>query len=100
MSEIKAGILALIINSPFNENLGRVVTVEHFVGEHTSVTGTTKQNCWSVSVDSMPLSGTDHESYEVKLYKRGIIPGEWLMPITDLEENTTAQSERKGQGIV
>lgn len=100
MSEIKAGILALIINSPFNENLGRVVTVEHFVGEHTSVTGTTKQNCWSVSVDSMPLSGTDHESYEVKLYKRGIIPGEWLMPITDLEESTTAQSERKGQGIV
>ena len=85
MSEIKAGILALIINSPFNENLGRVVTVEHFVGEHTSVTGTTKQNCWSVSVDSMPLSGTDHESYEVKLYKRGIIPGEWLMPIIDLE---------------
>lgn len=100
MSEIKAGILALIINSPFNENLGRVVAVEHFVGEHTSVTGTTKQNCWSVSVDSMPLSGTDHESYEVKLYKRGIIPGEWLMPITDLEENTTAQSERTGQGIV
>lgn len=94
MSEIKAGILALIINSPFNENLGRVVTVEHFVGEHTSVTGTTKQNCWSVSVDSMPLSGTDHESYEVKLYKRGIIPGEWLMPITDLEESATAQGAK------
>ena len=48
MSEIKGGMLALIINGPFGENLGRAVTVDYFIGEHTSKTGVTMQDCWSI----------------------------------------------------
>ena len=33
MSEIKGGMLALIINGPFGENLGRAVTVDYFIGD-------------------------------------------------------------------
>jgi len=91
-------MMALIINNPLNENLGRVVTVGRFIGEHTSKTGITKQNCWSVSVKGMPLKGTDQETGELRLYKRGIIPGEWLMPIIDLGTQIATAGLRQGKG--
>lgn len=81
--EIKQGMMALIINGPVNENLGRQVAVDHFIGEHTSTTGTTKQDCWSISVKGMPLTGYDSETGEIRLYRRGIIPADWLMPIIE-----------------
>lgn len=86
MSELKAGMLALITNSPFNQNLGRVVHVDRFMGEYTSqATGVTKENCWAVSVNGMPLTARDPMSGEPTPYHRGVLPGEWLMPIIDLE---------------
>lgn len=84
---LKPGMLALISNGPVGENLGRVVTVDYFIGEHTSTTGTTKQDCWSVFTKLMPLKGFDRETGEVRLYRRGIIPGEWLMPIVPDEHS-------------
>ena len=97
MSEIQAGTLALIINSPFNQNLGRVVYVDRFIGEYTSrATGVSKENCWSVSVNGMPLTARDPMSGEPVPYHRGVLPGEWLMPIIDLEPmEETAELQAK-----
>lgn len=96
MKEIKQGMMALIINSPVNVNLGRQVTVGRFIGEFTSTTGTTKQNCWSISVKGMPLTGYDNETGEIRLYRRGIIPADWLMPIIE----GTARDTGISQGAV
>lgn len=85
MTQIKGGMLALIINSPFGENLGRAVTVDYFIGEHTSKTGVTMQDCWSIVPARDPLVGVDQETGEIRGYARGIIPENWLMPIIDLE---------------
>ena len=86
MTQIEGGMLALIINSPFGENLGRVVHVDRFMGEYTSqATGVTKENCWAVSVNGMPMTARDPMTGEPVPYHRGVIPGEWLMPIIDLE---------------
>ena len=85
MTQIKGGMLALIIQSPLNENLGRAVTVDHYVGEHTSKTGVTMQDCWSIILAKDPLVGFDRETGEIRGYARGIIPAKWLMPIIDLE---------------
>lgn len=86
MSEIKGGMLALIINGPFGENLGRVVHVDRFIGEYTSqATGITKRDCWSVTVNGMPMTARDPKSGEPRPYRRGVIPAKWLMPIIDLE---------------
>ena len=84
-TEIKEGMMALISNGPVGENLGRVVTVEYFIGEHTGQSGETKQDCWSVSTKGMPFKGFDQETGSVRFYRRGIIPGEWLMPIIEIE---------------
>ncbi len=86
MSELKGGMLALIINSPFGENLGRAVHVDRFMGEYTSqATGVTMQDCWSIVPARDPLVGADCETGEIRGYARGIIPAKWLMPIIDLE---------------
>lgn len=85
MTQIEGGMLALIINSPFNQNLGRVVHVDRFMGEYTSQTGVTMQDCWSIVPARDPLVGADHETGEIRGYARGIIPAKWLMPIIDLE---------------
>ena len=85
MTQIKGGMLALIIQSPLNENLGRAVTVDHYVGEHTSKTGVTMQDCWSIIPAKDPLVGFDRETGEIRGYARGIIPAKWLMPIIVLE---------------
>ena len=85
MTQIEGGMLALIINSPFNQNLGRVVHVDRFMGEYTSKTGVTMQDCWSIIPAKDPLVGFDRETGEIRGYARGIIPAKWLMPIIDLE---------------
>ena len=85
MTQIEGGMLALIINSPFGENLGRAVTVDYFIGEHTCKTGVTMQDCWSIVPARDPLVGADCETGEIRGYARGIIPAKWLMPIIDLE---------------
>ena len=91
-------MLALIINGPVGENLGRVVTVDYFYGEYTSsVTGVTKQDCWSVYVNGMPLKGYDQETGEVRLYRRGIIPAEWLMPISEIQQDATGTAQKARQ---
>lgn len=97
--EIKQGMMALIINSPVNENLGRVVTVDHFIGEHTSATGTTKQNCWSVVVKGMPLKGYVEGSLQPRYYRRGIIPADWLMPIIEGEAGQGKAGVSQGAGL-
>ena len=97
--EIKQGMMALIINSPVNENLGRVVTVDHFIGEHTSATGTTKQNCWSVVVKGMPLKGYVEGSLQPRYYRRGIIPADWLMPIIEGEAGQGKAGVSQGVGL-
>jgi len=96
--EIKQGMMALIINSPVNENLGRVVTVDHFIGEHTSATGTTKQNCWSVVVKGMPLKGYIEGSLQPRYYRRGIIPADWLMPIIEEDDQASINQACYGAG--
>ena len=85
MTQIEGGMLALIINGPFGESLGRAVTVDYFIGEHTSKTGITMQDCWSIVPARDPLVGADSETGEIRGYARGIIPAKWLMPIIDLE---------------
>lgn len=99
MIKLEENTLALIINGPVDENLGRVVMVNGFIGEHTSMTGTTKQDCWSVSTGRKadPLKGFDGETGEIRHYRRGIVPSEWLMPIAEINNSEATMQKAIGK---
>lgn len=75
MVRLAIGVLALIVDGPHGENLGRTVIIE-CLGECGN---------WSVIAAKEPLIGVDHETGELCGLARSIMPEKWLMPVEDIE---------------
>ena len=79
MSRLQVGGLALILNSIYQEMVGRTCKLIHHVGIHkSSKTGTTADS-WQIGVDG--------ETY--------LIRSDWLMPLGDQQTQDELAKEKE-----
>lgn len=79
MSRLQKGGLALIIGCSIStRNLGKVVTLDRYIGEATFNDGDKWNDCWVVS-------GDDLLDADMNIQKRLYSKASWLMPLGDDE---------------
>jgi hypothetical protein len=85
MKRLQPGMLALIINDEFSENLGRVVIVEDFYGPVSdSYYGQKFDDGWNVRVyHNEPLKVINTDTGEIGYSIGGVTSEKFLSPLED-----------------
>ena len=101
MKQLDPGMLALVINDQFMENLGRVVTIKEFYGLVTSTAhdGRSYDDGWLVEVyhADQPLKVVHADTGDIFYTPCGITSARNLMPLGD--ENTQKVMREAEQGV-
>ena len=101
MKQLEPGMLALVINDQFMENVGRVVTVKEFRGRVTSTAhyGRSYDDGWLVEVyhADQPLKVVHADTGEIFYIPGGITSARNLMPLGD--EDTQKVMREAEQGV-
>lgn len=96
MKQLQPGMLALVINDQFMENVGRVVTVKEFRGRVTSTAhyGRSYDDGWLVEVfhADQPLTDTG----EIFYFPGGITSARNLMPLGDEDTQKVMRETEQG----
>lgn len=90
MAELRAGGLAILIKSRFAGNVGKVVLVKRFYGEHALG----DRDCWMVEVISPGMMGVNGPC---KIGSEAACRSGWLMPIDDADFSHEKESEKQLQ---
>ena len=91
MKQLEPGMLALVINDQFMENVGRVVTVKEFRGRVTSTAhyGRSYDDGWLVEVFHA-------ETGEIFYFPGGITSARNLMPLGDEDTQKVIREAEQG----
>ena len=102
MKQLEPGMLALVINDQFMENLGRVVTIKEFYGRVTSTAhdGRSYDDGWLVEVyhADQPLKVVHADTGEIFYIPGGITSARNLMPPLGDEDTQKVMREAE-QGV-
>ena len=103
MKQLEPGMLALVINDQFMENLGRVVTIKEFRGRVTSTAhyGRSYDDGWLVEVyhADQPLKVVHADTGDIFYTPCGITSARNLMPLGDLETQDAMRKAEQGVGV-
>lgn len=99
MKQLEPGMLALVINDQFMENVGRVVTIKEFRGRVTVYDGRSYDDGWLVEVyhADQPLKVVDADTGEIFYITGGVTSARNLMPLGD--EDTQKVMREAEQGV-
>lgn len=91
MKQLEPGMLALVINDQFMENLGRVVTIKEFRGR-------SYDDGWLVEVfhADQPLKVVHADTGEIFYFPGGITSARNLMPLGDEDTQKVIREAEQG----
>lgn len=98
MKQLEPGMLALIVNDEFSENLGRVVIIEDFYGTVSdSYCGQNYDDGWNVRVfHPNPLKVIKTETGEIGYSIGGVTSAKFLMPLGDEDTQKVMREAEQG----
>ena len=103
MKQLEPGMLALVINDQFMENLGRVVTIKEFRGRVTSTAhyGRSYDDGWLVEVyhADQPLKVVHADTGEIFYRPGGITSARNLMPLGDEDTQKVMREAEQGASV-
>ena len=101
MKQLEPGMLALVINDQFMENLGRVVTIKEFRGRVTVYDGQSYDDGWLVEVyhADQPLKVVHAETGEIFYIPVGITSARNLSPLEDEDMQFVMREAEQGASV-
>ncbi len=101
MKQLQPGMLALVINDQFMENVGRVVTIKEFHGRVTGHDGRKYDDGWIVMVyhEDQPFKVQDTETGRIFYFPGGITSARNLMPLGDEDTQKVMREAEQGAGV-
>lgn len=98
MKRLEPGMLALVINDQFMENVGRVVTIKEFRGRVTAHDGRSYDDGWLVEVyhADQPLKVVDADTGEIFYIPGGVTSARNLMPLGDEDTQKVLREAEQG----
>lgn len=103
MKQLQPGMLALVINDQFMENLGRVVTIKEFYGRVTSTAhdGRSYDDCWIVEVyhADQPLKVVHADTGDIFYTPCGITLARNLMPLGEEDTQKVMREAEQGASV-
>lgn len=101
MKQLEPGMLALVINDQFMENVGRVVTIKEFRGCVTAHDGRSYDDSWLVEVyhADQPLKVVHAETGEIFYIPVGITSARNLSPLEDEDMQFVMREAEQGASV-